>query len=256
MKREQVVVFDGEDKFIAPKSRTYNKKIGKSEFVGVVESPEGNKAPISTIDGDAFNDYMRKKDLPAVLPSPSEPDFCAKAQAFIQTNGDGRATPEQIMQAYQMFQDNCVEKPKEVKPVESDSPPPVTPDEEQPVFPVWETLDCETLASEISRLEQTMTVSKLSESIRGKYETAISQGKSLQDTRCPKAPPVLGSMPSSSSPLGVSLSAPNLGKPPAKLGGAPAGGGGEEKEEPKKGTNWLLWLLIGGATLYFVTRKK
>ena len=132
MNREKVVVFDGEDKFIAPKSRTYNKKIGKSEFVGVVESPEGDKAPVTTIDGDAFNDYMRRKNLTAVLPSPSEPDFCAKAQEFIQTNGDGIATPEQIMQAYQLFQDNCVEKPKEVKPVESDSPPPVKPAEEEP----------------------------------------------------------------------------------------------------------------------------
>jgi hypothetical protein len=47
-----------------------------------------------------------------------------------------------------------------------------------------------------------------------------------------------------------------LGKPPAKAGGASAGGGGEEKKEPKKGTNWLLWLLIGGTALYFVTRKK
>ena len=204
MNREKVVVFDGEDKFIAPKSRTYNKKIGKSEFVGVVESPEGDKAPVTTIDGDAFNDYMRRKNLTAVLPSPSEPDFCAKAQEFIQTNGDGIATPEQIMQAYQLFQDNCVEKPKEVKPVESDSPPPVKPAEEEP----------------------------------------------------PKAPPALGSMPTSLSPLGVSLSSPTLGKPPVKAGGASGGGGGEEKEEPKKGTNWLLWLLLGGTALYFVTRKK
>ena len=34
--------------------------------------------------------------------------------------------------------------------------------------------------------------------------------------------------------MGISLSAPTLGKPPAKSGGAPAGGGGGEKEEPKK----------------------
>jgi hypothetical protein len=204
MNREKVVIFDGEDKFIAPKSRTYNKKIGKSEFVGVVESPEGDKAPISTIDGDAFNDYMRRKNLPAVMPSPSEPDFCAKAQAFIQSNGDGKATPDQIMQVYQLFQDNCVEKPKEGKPVDSDSPPPAPPQEEEPV----------------------------------------------------KAPPALGSMPTTSIPLGVSLTSPTLGKPPVKAGGASAGGGGEEKEEPKKGTNWLLWLLIGGTALYFVTRKK
>ena len=256
MKREKVVVFDGEDKFIAPKSRTYNKKIGKSEFVGVVESPEGDKAPVTTVDGDAFNDYMRKKDLPAVLPSPSEPDFCAKTAAFIQSNGDGRATPEQIMQAYQLFQDNCVEKPKEVKPVESDSPPPTTPQEEEPVFPVWETLDCETLANELSRLQQTLSVSKFSETIRGKYESAIAQGKSLQDTRCPKAPPALGDVQSAATPLGVSLSVPTLGKPPVRAGGAPVGGGGGEKEEPKKGTNWLRWLLIGGAASYFVTRKK
>ena len=204
MNREKVVIFDGEDKFIAPKSRTYNKKIGKSEFVGVVESPEGDKAPISTIDGDAFNDYMRRKNLPAVMPSPSEPDFCAKAQAFIQSNGDGKATPDQIMQVYQLFQDNCVEKPKEGKPVDSDSPPPAPPQEEEPV----------------------------------------------------KAPPALGSMPTTSIPLGVSLTSPTLGKPPVKAGGASAGGGGEEKEEPKIGTNWLLWLLIGGTALYFVTRKK
>lgn len=256
MIKEKVVVFDGEDKFIAPKSRTYNKRIGKSEFVGVVESPEGDKAPVTTVDGAVFNDYMRKKDLPAVMPDPSEPDFCAKALAFLQSNGDGRATPEQIMQAHQLFQDNCVEKPKEVKPVEKDSPPPVAPQEEQPVFPVWETLDCETLASEISKLEQTLSVSKLSDSIRGSYEASIAQGKSLQETRCPKAPPALGTAPIPSSMGGVSLSVPSLGKPPVKGGASAGGGGGDKEPEPKKGSNWLLWLLIGGTVLYFVTRKK
>ena len=202
--KEKVVVFDGEDKFIAPKSRTYNKRIGKSEFVGVVESPEGDKAPVTTVDGAVFNDYMRKKDLPVVVPSPSEPDFCAKALAFLQSNGDGRATPEQIMQTHQLFQDNCVEKPKEAKPVESDSPPPVKPTEEEP----------------------------------------------------PSAPPALGTAPIPSSMGGVSLSVPSLGKPPVKGGASAGGGGGDKEPEPKKGSNWLLWLLIGGTVLYFVTRKK
>lgn len=255
MLKEKVVVFDGESNFITPKNRIYNKRNGKSEFVGVVESPEGNKSPITTIDGDAFNDYMRKKNLRAVLPSLSEPDFCSKAAKFIQNNGEGRATPDEVMQVYQLFQDNCVEKPKEITPIEKDSPPPVEPEEEQPVFPNWETLDCETLGQEINKIEQVFAASKFSDVVKGKYERAIQQAKSLQDLRCPKVSPAISTLPLPSS-SGVSLSVPSLGKPPVR-GGAASGGGGEiEKQEPKRKTNWLLLLLIGGAAFYFITRKK
>ena len=241
-KKETVIVFDGEDKFIAPRKRFYDAS---------KERPESDS--LSTKEGDLFKAYMRNKEIPVVIPSPEEPDFCGKIQLFIKTRCDGKATSEQLMQAYQLFQDNCVEKPKE-KSIQGDDAP--TP---QVTFPDWNVLNCEEIRTEITKLQQMLMVSRLLPDVRAQYEAAIDRGTAAMQEKCTMNPPALPDVPPTGggtgtttppaptggavTPLGVSLSTPTLGKPP-KSAAAPS----EAAEPPKKGTNWLLWVIqIGRA---------
>lgn len=258
MVKENVVVFDGEDKFITPKNRLYNKKIGKSNFIGEMNGQTGERPPATTLEGNAFKQYMLKKDVQLVVPVLSDADFCVKAKSFIETNGDGRATPDQIMQVYQLFQDNCIEKVKDEKPIE-DNPQSGTTNTNKVVFPSWQTFDCETLAEEIAKFEQKKGDLKLEGEDLEKYDAAIREGKSLQQSRCPEITPnkiTIGSIPS----LGIDFSVPTLGKPPQRAGDKVVEDGvsnDNQAIQPVKGNpNWIVWLLLGGAVIYLVTRKK
>lgn len=228
MPKERVVVFDGEDKFIAPRNVIYDKNKGEANAVG-------GEAPIQVVDeaqpkrlspeGTAFEEYMRNQSRPVVMPSVGEDNFCQKMQTFIQTRGMGKATPEQLEQAYQLFQDNCrvkEEPPKEQPPKEE--PPKEQPPAEQP---------------------RQKPADK-----RVPVELAPPTPPIKDIKVAPPAPPA--APPAPVVPVGfVPLSSPTLGMPLR-------GGGGEEAAPPaeKKGSNWLLWLLIGGTILYFATRKK
>lgn len=246
MRKERVVVFDGEDKFIMPRSKTYSIAKGKSYDVSA--------AADETKEGAAFKEYMLKRESVVTLPSPSDADFCAKIKGFISTNGEGKATPDDIMRAYQLFQDNCVEKP-----AQGDTPTEQVSTE--PVFPDWQSLDCDTIEREIRRLENELTVIRTTPEVRIRYENAVAAGIAERERKCQRNPPPLGVVdtppppPPALLPSGVSLSTPTLGQPPKPKGGA-AAGGGEKEPEPKKGTNWLIWVLLGGAALYFLTRKR
>lgn len=217
-KKETVIVFDGEDKFIAPKERTFDKEKGVSNFVGQDGSvssqptgavpkmnPDGTVATQLSPEAQRFTDYMANQGTPVQIPTPSSPNFCVEIKTFIETRGGGKATSEMVMDAYSAFQQFCVEKPVEKKPVLTepsvpiDSPPPIP----KPVEEV-------------------------------------------------KPAPVEVKLPTN-----ISLSTPALGRPPMMGGGAGGGGGEEEpKPEEKKKTNWLFWLLVGGVGLYLFTRKK
>lgn len=124
MPKERVVVFNGEDKFITPRNVTYNVHSGEANVVG-----DNSAAPmqpdVSSGAKKEFDDYMRRQGQAAVMPSPVEPDFCLRIRQFIQSNGDGLATSEQVMEAYNLFQSNCVEKPKDERIIA-----PATPKEE------------------------------------------------------------------------------------------------------------------------------
>ena len=120
MPKERVIVFDGEDKFIAPRNVSYNVASGEANVVG--DNSEPIMQPDLTGAKKEFDDYMRRQGQGVTIPNPAEPDFCLRIRQFIQSNGDGLATPEQVMEAYNSFQTNCVEKPKETPVV-----PPVTP---------------------------------------------------------------------------------------------------------------------------------
>lgn len=216
MPKERVVVFDGEDKFIAPRNTIFDAKTGIAEQVGVdgdrnqqivfEGQPQsgGTDSQPKTPAGSAFEDYMRRQNAPVVMPVVGEPNFCQKMQTFIQTRGQGRATPEQIMQAYQLFQENC-NKPKEEEPKQPDQPQ------------------------------------------EKKGRMPLEMGNPVENP--------VASTPVTVAPAPVAfvpLNTPALG---SRLGGGGGGGSEEVAPEPKK-TNWLLPLLIVGGLIYFATRKS
>ena len=253
--KERVVVFDGEDKFIAKKDRIFDKSKGKSY--------SGNNP-----EGDRFKQYMLEKQKGCVVPELGDPDFCKKAEQFIKTRGEGKATPEQVWKVHSLFQDNCVEKPKEKSAAGDIQTPPIIPNlptSSTPTFPDWESLDCDSIEREIAALQQTLLTSRFSANVVDLYNTAISRGTAVKAQKCGIAPPVLGDNPLPPvdappaprptpvvvNPLGVSLSASSLGMQPNS--------GSQTKSdtgEKKKSSNLLIWLLVGGALIYLITSQK
>lgn len=229
MAKESVIVFDGEDKFIAKKGTQYDKFSGFGNSVGA-----GGEIA-TTPEGAAFNQYIASQNTSLVIPSVSDTDFCVKAQQFISTNGDGRATPEQIMQVYNDFQATCVRPSEDVEPF---------------VEPDWATLSCDEIDEKLRSLNETMTVSRLVETVRVKYENAIANGNRIKAEKCGINPPALPDVPPTPPPTNVTLT--NLGVPPAKPK-APSGGG--QKEE-KKGTNFLIWVLVAAAAYMLLSSDK
>lgn len=252
--KERVVVFDGEDKFIAKKDRIYDKSTGKSY---------GGKNP----EGDRFKQYMLEKQKGCVVPELGDPDFCKKAEQFIKTRGEGKATPEQVWKVHSLFQDNCVEKPKEKSAAGDIQTPPIIPNlptSTTPTFPDWESLDCDSIEREIAALQQTLLTSRFSGEMVDLYNAAISRGTAVKAQKCGIAPPVLGDTPLppasptprtpspiSVNPLGVSLSASTLGTQPNSASQTKSDSG-----DKKKSSNLLIWILLGGAVIYLLTSNK
>lgn len=220
MPKERVIVFDGEDQFIAPRNVSYDVASGEANVVGDERSqvvgvmrPDIESNLVDSGAKKEFDDYMRRQGQTVSVPSPVEPDFCLRVRQFIQSNGEGMATGQQIMEAHQLFQQHCVEKPKEtpvvppvgdVKPDDGIAPPPAPP--VPPTTPVEPS---------------------------------------------PKPATPLVTLPS------VSLTTPSLGARPSGGGAAGGGGGGgEEKKKEEKKPNWLLWLLIAAGVVYLAKRKK
>lgn len=97
-KKEKVIIFEGEDKFVKPRNHSYDINTGKAEFVNQDGSPTNpNDTTKDTISGGS--------GMP--LPTLDSPNFCANLATYISTNGGGSATPEQTMAAYDMFQRYC-----------------------------------------------------------------------------------------------------------------------------------------------------
>jgi len=215
MPKERVIVFDGEDQFIAPRNMVYSVASGEAnvvgddrgEAVGVMRPDiEGN-----LVDSGAkkeFDDWMRRQGQSVSVPSPVEPDFCFRVKQFIQSNGDGLATPMQISEAHQLFQQHCVEKPKdtpivppvgEIKSDEEIAPPPVPPT--TPVEP------------------------------------------------SPKPSTPLVTLPV------TNLNTPSLGARPSGGGGGGAAGGGEKPKEEKKTNWLLWLLVAAGVVYLATRKK-
>lgn len=274
MKKEKVVVFDGEDKFINPKNQVYDKTTGKAEFVEF--NPDK-----PTPEYQEFKRYIQNQEVDVVVPSPLDTNFCADVKVFIESRGQGRATPEQLMEAHNLFKQYCIEKPGGIGSPQ-DGASPASPID----YPQWIALDCNTIDSELNRLREMAT--SISDRVQlTELKAEIIKGLAVKDAKCaspkgdvppasstppteptpptppadtPAPPPSTGSgTVSTSPPAFVPLNVPSLGRPPASgaSGGAKgAAGGASDKEPEKKKPNWLLWLLVGGLVIYFATKKN
>ena len=238
MAKESVIVFAGEDKFIAKKDRDFNKQTGFSNLVGA----NGE----NIVSQDITPNPLTPPDKVA-LPIPSEADFCTKAQQFISTNGNGTATPDEVMRVYADFQANCQRPQSDVEPSL------LTID--------WATIaSCDELASKIKELEDLLATSRMPQDQRARYEAALERGRMAQTEKCGVTPPVLPDLPppptpTPTPPTGTGVVLSGLGGPPARGGGAPASGGGEKKIE-KKSNMWIWLIVAAGAYLLLSSDKK
>lgn len=88
-----------------------SNSIGSGESMpsnGVIDEPQ----PLSK-EHEAFINYNKRIRKIAVLPKPSDEDFCRKMKEFIETRGDGMASSDQLIEAYNLFQSTCIEKKKD-----------------------------------------------------------------------------------------------------------------------------------------------
>ena len=99
-RKETVIVFEGEDKFVKPRQYSYDVNTGKAEFVGLEGDPSNPNDTTKDSLGGGTGSRMQ-------LPQLGSPTFCADLATFISTNGGGTATPNETMAAYDMFQRYC-----------------------------------------------------------------------------------------------------------------------------------------------------
>jgi hypothetical protein len=101
------------------------------------ETQEGDSLPVAETETVAANPmadvkpmnaehesviaYVNKMSTPVVVPQPSEDNFCARVKQFIETRGGAMASSAQLLEAYDLFQNNCVENKKEGEGEEVDT---------------------------------------------------------------------------------------------------------------------------------------
>ena len=240
MAKESVIVFDGEDKFIAPKEKEFDKIVG---FANVVGSPDSDTREAIAAP------TPQKDEAPTPLPSPpqmaipvpSDADFCERAENYIRTNGGGTASPSDVMEVLNNFRANCQRPPTDTRP--------------ELLTINWDSLSCDDIQNKIKEIEDLLSVIRIAPEEREKYLASIERGQAVKATKCGITNPKLPDVPPPPPPPPPKPPVlTGLGVPPPKGGGAAAGGG--EKVEPKKKSNWLIWVLLGGAALYLLTRKS
>jgi hypothetical protein len=80
--------------------------------VGKQKTDGGEPTPLSA-EHQEFITYNRKLKQGVVMPVLGDPDFCKNMRAFIESRGDGLASSDQLIEAYNLFRENCVEAKKE-----------------------------------------------------------------------------------------------------------------------------------------------
>lgn len=228
--KEQVIVFDGEDKFISPKG---NPKEGKL-----------------SAEGERFKRYMLQQNSPLVIPQPGDDDFCEKAEKFIKTNCDGKATPAQVWEVHELFQKHCLKKDEEAsadgEKVTSDVLP-----TDKVEFPDFTKADCKDLAELKKKYEDFMMSARMPMDVLAQYKNAIEDIKAQQAKRCALESPKLPADADVKPPF-ISLSNPKIGLPPGSIEPAeqPA------KAEKKDKTGLLLLIAAALVGIYFLTKQK
>lgn len=83
--------------------------IGSTEQPIVVNNENADIAPLNAEHAAVLN-YNKKIRKVVSVPKPTEEDFCRRVKEFIETRGDGMATSDQLLEAYDLFQKGCIEK--------------------------------------------------------------------------------------------------------------------------------------------------
>lgn len=244
MKKESVVVFKGEDKFILPRNKVYNMKSGKAEFVGQDGVKDAGVTPPTATDPrpappnkDIIVEDPDKGENPPKqygyssgkfqMPDPTNPEFCGIVQEYISSRGQGSASPEEVMSAYNAFRKYCVSEP--TPPYGGEQPPKDKPSDD-------------TKPKDDKPKDGDVNMKDKLREIKPEIPTPPKQDVVI---------PALVSTP---------LITPDLGMPLGGRGGAGGGGGGGEEEakpqEKKKSYWWLLIVAAGiGAYIYYKRKK-
>ena len=223
MKKESVVVFNGEDQFILPRNKVYNMKSGKTEFVGQNGVKDEGVTPPTATDPtptppkptEIAENPDKGTNPPKPygyssgkfqMPDPTNPQFCQIVQEYITNRGQGSASPDDVMSAYNAFKKYCNSEP--TPPYGGELPPKDNPKD---------------------------------------------------DTKKPEQPtppqPDIIIPPLISTPI----IATNLGVPLGGRGGGAAGGSGggeDKKDEKKKSYLWLLLLAAAGIGAYVYYKRN
>jgi len=196
----------------------------------------------------AAGDVQRVELAPDVLPADSQ---------------NGTAVNPPALPAYETPPVLPIIPPEDVTVLNPPILPDMPPKDTQTImvsFPDWNNLSCDGIKNGILDLQNTLMVSRFSDpSIRAEYENQVSKGKLIYEKKCGKtdAPPP---PPPTGGGIGILLGGPGYNAFPT---GGPSGGptrgssgaGGGEKKEEKKPFPWL-WIVVGGAALYFLTKGK
>jgi hypothetical protein len=240
MAKESVIVFDGEDKFIAPREKEFDKIVGFANVVGQNDTRDV-AAPVTPQD-----EAPTPTPSPAqmALPVPSDADFCERAEAYIRTNGGGSASPSDIMEVANNFRANCQRPPSEVRP--------------ELLTVNWSSLSCDEIDAKIREIQDFLAVVRIVPEERSRYEASVERGMAAKTEKCGVTPPSLPDVPPTPTPTPTPKPTPilaGLGIPPSK-GGAAGGGGGEKPQEKKKSNLWIWLLVAAGAYLLLSGDKK
>ena len=243
-RREVVIPFVGEEKFVVPKKGGFGQPDNEHYVMVSGDVPSVSKIdmtpspPVPPPTGGIFDTggggVLQPPPLPVLPAIPVYKDFpsmsCSEKNDYLnylQTFTDlagNTSLPEN-----QRFMTEMANLKADI--TTKCSPVVVT----LPNFPNWELLDCSTLKSEIARIEGTMATSKFSAEVANAYNNALAIAKPLYNTKCPINPITIG-----------------------------GGGGGGLGEAPtdtttpvatKKSYTWL-WILLAIGGAYFLTRKK
>lgn len=240
LKREAVVPFIGEENFVVPKKGGFAQPDMEGYVMVAGTQIVASDTPAST-PSDSQTTTIQTAPAPTTTASApttaTPPTEVVTAPTVAQAPTTITGTPQQ-----QVVSDTPVESPRTTNtPVSSANVISTL-----PTFPTWDNLDCNTLSSEISRLQTLLATSKFAQNVIDAYNTEIAKATAIKTIKCPST--------------NTAVIVPTGGG----FGGGGGGGIGEPptNEEPKaeevKGGNKKTLLVVLGIVglLYLLTKKS
>jgi hypothetical protein len=238
LKREAVVPFAGEENFIVPKKGGFAQPDMEGYVMVAGTSIVASDTPTSS-SSDSQTTTTQTAPAPATTttaPSTATPPTEVVTQPRVaQAPTTVTGTPQQ-----QVVSDTPVESPRTTNVAVSNT----NVVSSLPTFPVWDTLDCASLDSEILRLKNLMAVSRFTQNIMDAYNNEITKATAVKTIKCTTTNAVI-----------------------VPMGGGFGGGGGigeppideqPKTEEEAKGSSKKTLLVVLGIVglLYLLTKKR